>query len=482
MAHYRLLGVDGIHVYDNVSDDGTSELLAALDLSGDLHRVHWPRRDGANPQRAAYEHFLQEAAHRYDWVLFCDVDEFLMVPAGLAELVHGAVRVDPEVSALAIPWLMFGADQQESRRPGLVSERFVNCAAEPGPSVKTMVRPSAALRMRTHICDLVWGHYLDTSYQRPRWDPRMPINLIGARPGHAVLHHYFTKSRQEWVHRRQNPRADRVELSFRHLEMFERYWCLPARDDSARRQKPRLATEVRRLDERIDAQPTARHHLSIEMISITSSAVIGRVVGRGACRGVQVRVVLDGTEEVLAPVALGPEGTVFRAGTRGHDPAVTTVCCSIVGRRTATTFQAHDYANQVKVLSRLMEHLPSAEDLIFSTALRTARSAERLQRMRDLRWPAFDKHPWFTTFWNAVFVLEEDGEAGRAALALLAQSQPKNAAEIGGKLLGERTGYLGELLDHARVDRTTLQPMTHPPDDRRMHPSPRAAGTRAHAA
>ena len=250
VAHYRLLGVDGIHVYDNVSDDGTSELLAALDLTGDLHRVHWPRRGGADPQRAAYEHFLQEAAHHYDWVLFCDVDEFLMVPVGLAELVRGAVRVDREVSALAIPWLMFGADQQDSMRPGLVSERFVNCASEPGPSVKTMVRPSAALRMRTHICDLAWGHYLDTSYQRPRWDPQMPINLIGARPGHAVLHHYFTKSREEWVRRRQNPRADRVELSFRHLEMFERYWRLPARDDSARRQAPRLAAELRELTER----------------------------------------------------------------------------------------------------------------------------------------------------------------------------------------------------------------------------------------
>ena len=219
------------------------------------------------------------------------------------------------------------------------------------------------------------------------------------------------------------------------------------------------------------------------MISITSSAVIGAVVGRRASRGLQVRVVLDGNEEVLAPVALGSEGTVFRAGTRGHDPpAATSVCCSIVGQRTATTFQAHDYANQVKVLGRLIDYLPSAEDLVFSTALRTARSAERLARMRDLRWPAFDKHPWFTTFWNAVFALEEDCDAGRAALALLARTQPKNAAEIGAKLLGERTGHLGELLDHAQIDRATLQPTTDPPDDRRVHLTPGAEQQQKNAA
>lgn len=105
-----------------------------------------------------------------------------------------------------------------------------------------------------------------------------------------------------------------------------------------------------------------------------------------------------------------------------------------------------------------MRFLPAAEDMIFNTALRTARSEQRLARMGELAWPAFVRYPWFGEFWDAVFLLSTDRNGGRAALARLAAVHPENAAEIVTKVAGDQAGHLGALLAAADVDRATLRP------------------------
>lgn len=152
----------------------------------------------------------------------------------------------------------------------------------------------------------------------------MPINLVDTQAGHAVLHHYFTKSREEWIRRRRSPRADRIELSYRNREMFERYWSLPATDQTARRQAPRLRDGINRLDQVIEEHDGRLGKLEVQMIAITATSVIGRVTGGPVPAGLTVRTVIDGVEERLAPVALGTDGRVFRCGVRWSGTAVTT--------------------------------------------------------------------------------------------------------------------------------------------------------------
>lgn len=46
VSFYKVAGFDSIYIYDNVSDDGSSELLASLDAAGQVTRIHWPRKEG----------------------------------------------------------------------------------------------------------------------------------------------------------------------------------------------------------------------------------------------------------------------------------------------------------------------------------------------------------------------------------------------------------------------------------------------------
>ena len=90
-------------------------------------------------------------AGQYDWVLICDLDEFVVPRTGtVKDFIRRGLERDPSITAYALPWLVFGSGGQEEKAPGLVIERFTNCAEKPGPSVKTLFRSDAVLAMRTH--------------------------------------------------------------------------------------------------------------------------------------------------------------------------------------------------------------------------------------------------------------------------------------------------------------------------------------------
>ncbi|MBS1301760.1 glycosyltransferase family 2 protein [Loktanella sp. SALINAS62] len=250
IAHYRALGFQTIHIYDNHSDDGTSELLAALHDLGVIHRTFWPRRPAVPPQRDAYNHFLETHARDHDYVLVCDLDEFLIFDAGLdvngfldrAEARHGAV------GAIAIPWLIFGSSGQEVQTPGLVLDRFRMAADRTAADVKTIFNPRCTYSFRTHIADLVQGAYIDSALRPYVRDPAMPIRMAAPMPGLARIHHYYTKSRAEWDRRAQLPKADRPTQELRRAETFEAHHRYTNRVDAADRVLPAVRARISGID------------------------------------------------------------------------------------------------------------------------------------------------------------------------------------------------------------------------------------------
>ena len=77
--HRAIIGIDGVIVADNVSSDGTSQLLEALDMAGYINRVHYPRLSpDAGPQIPAYNDIVNRFGSDYDYFLFIDADEFLV--------------------------------------------------------------------------------------------------------------------------------------------------------------------------------------------------------------------------------------------------------------------------------------------------------------------------------------------------------------------------------------------------------------------
>jgi len=371
VAFYQDAGFDSIYVYDNVSDDGSTELLAALDDAGIVKRVHWPRRDDIPPQRDAYGDFLNRFAFKHDYVLICDLDEFLVITdKSVKGFIREAEAKHGNVGAIAFPWLIFGAGESETQNAGLVIERFVQCENKPVRTVKTMYRSSNVYNMRTHICDLLGGVYLDNQMEVAKWDQRMPIKLQATRAAGAVMHHYYTKSRDEWVRRRRQPKADRAHIEVKDLLEFEKYKSLPGRSaidtDKILRVKEKIAANAQVLEISRARVNDARIHL----IAVNGDWIFAHITGLNAAEPVGVRLSGDnGHEEVFYTKPRSNSQHVLTIKTKWREFYSDFFRLSILGATSTAAFKYADFPTSESSFFDLMKYMPEADEHIFNVFL-----------------------------------------------------------------------------------------------------------------
>lgn len=108
LAHHRACGFTDVLAFSNDCADGTDAMLDRLMTLGLVTHI---RNDGPHaegPQwaalKAAERHPLVREA---DWVLFCDIDEFVNIHAGARRL-PDLLAALPDADAIALTWRMFG--------------------------------------------------------------------------------------------------------------------------------------------------------------------------------------------------------------------------------------------------------------------------------------------------------------------------------------------------------------------------------------
>jgi hypothetical protein len=108
LAHHRACGFTDVLAFSNDCSDGTDLMLDRLAAMGGLTHIRNSGPHAEGPQwaalKAADKHPLMTQA---DWVLFCDVDEFVNIHAGDHTL-HALFQALPQADAIALTWRMFG--------------------------------------------------------------------------------------------------------------------------------------------------------------------------------------------------------------------------------------------------------------------------------------------------------------------------------------------------------------------------------------
>ena len=253
LAHYKALGFTEFLIYDNESDDGTTELLLALEELGELIYLDWPHAVGERPQRLAYAHARKVATA--DWLAFFDADEFLLLRHD-PDIGSFLRRFGDDVSAIAVSWIVFGSGGQQRYRARPVIERFADALpadAAPNHQVKAIGRRAMLEGTGIHRVAPSEGRYVNPSGE--------DVAFVGltsvARPDVqiAALHHYAVKSLEEFQEKRnrghansQNPglkreRLDRAFAEFNAGGVENK--DLLARSPAMRREAARLAGLLR---------------------------------------------------------------------------------------------------------------------------------------------------------------------------------------------------------------------------------------------
>ena len=128
LAHHRCCGFTDFLVFSNDCSDGTDAMLDRMAAMGWLTHI---RNDGPHdegPQwsalKAANKHPMMQAA---DWVLFCDMDEFVNIHVG-DRSVQALLAALPMATAIPLTWRMFGNAGVVEYTDTPVTETFTHAA------------------------------------------------------------------------------------------------------------------------------------------------------------------------------------------------------------------------------------------------------------------------------------------------------------------------------------------------------------------
>ena len=205
---HRLVGVEKLFLYDNLSTDHHREVLAPYLEEGTVELKRWTEVPG---QGSAYRDCLDSQRGRVRWIAFIDIDEYLFSPT-LAP-VPEVLKDYEQWPGVHVNWAVFGPSGHETPPAGLLIESYTHRAPDYHPfnrMCKCVVDPQRTVRIgagvSVHSMDYSEGHAVDENF-----------NLLDERPrgqtekssfARLRVNHYFMKSKAEWMAKITAPKAD----------------------------------------------------------------------------------------------------------------------------------------------------------------------------------------------------------------------------------------------------------------------------------
>lgn len=237
IAHHRAAGVTDFLIFSNDCDDGTHEMLKALQMAGIVRHVPQQREAGQSIQwqalKAAWKHNLLSKA---DWILVSDVDEFINIKVGEHRFEDLITASSPEADAIVLQWRLFGHNDVVDLVDAPVTQQFTRAIPEDAQYpiaatlCKTLFKPNGPFNMlgihrpkqkdlskaRRPIMVDGAGKFLPQEFAMAQGR----ISLYGMAPGRnlAEINHYAVRSAMAFMLKRARG------LPNRKKEIGLNYW------------------------------------------------------------------------------------------------------------------------------------------------------------------------------------------------------------------------------------------------------------------
>lgn len=271
---YRMLGFD-VLVGINDCTDHSPQLLRLLAEAGWLDMFEHAPAAGQPPKQSAHRAMRkQPCVARTDWMLICDVDEFLVLHRGDGTISGYLDDMGRDFLGMAFHWQCFGNGGWKRYRDGLVHRQFRRCGWS-GHKVNAMFKTlfRDPLRFRAYSDHSPWRFDGDWSAPENRIVDcqRRPIDrfVTDAHPVRftapdaithetAQMNHYVIRSDESFDLKRGQPSAS--ALKNRYTDQFYR-----ARNRNGRKDLSAMAfaKQFDRIHAEINAIPGVKrlHHL-----------------------------------------------------------------------------------------------------------------------------------------------------------------------------------------------------------------------------
>jgi hypothetical protein len=242
--HYGL-GFTAFYIYDNSPDNEMRQW--AVEKGPHVTVKHFP---GKAKQMEAYKDCAQTYGirNKHTWVAFFDVDEFLVLRKHrhVVDFLHEHARE----GQIGINWFWFTTSGRLLYEPLPVTQRFVYREQDVNQHVKSIIylqNMDMTRRVHPHYAYLKDNrHQTDTNGR----EFKGPYN-IGGPTDTAVLHHYWTKSRKEFVRKKMRGRSDSADSNVNLTDAEQQADSMPSGavfDDSAWKLLKELVPKYRVFD------------------------------------------------------------------------------------------------------------------------------------------------------------------------------------------------------------------------------------------
>ena len=227
VAWYRMLGFEVV-IATNDCTDQSPEMLDLLEAAGWLQHIRHQPDIATPPQKSAHKALSKVPEVRSaDWVLSCDVDEFLVLHAA-DNILHFVGSGPWDYLGVAFHWKVFGTGGWKRYRPGLVHEQFRRAGISRLPvnrNIKSMFRHVKMFnRIGAHTPH---GFKGDWSANENAWITSAGVELDQFRDPdnhpirqttpeqinheNAQMNHYVLRSVEHWDAKKGTPAAANFE-------------------------------------------------------------------------------------------------------------------------------------------------------------------------------------------------------------------------------------------------------------------------------
>lgn len=194
IQYHLKLGFYHIYIYDNsdkyVLKNRKSEYVTV---------IHYP---GKTKQLEVYELFTVNYKRKFKWAAFIDIDEFIVLKKH--QCIMELLNTYQDCDALILNWIMFGTSNEIMYRDEPVTKRFQKCSQDVHSHFKSICQLQRIMHFANpHMPAISLPTIMDTN----RTNIKTHENLNGPTDI-ACIHHYYTKSEQEFREKIERGRAD----------------------------------------------------------------------------------------------------------------------------------------------------------------------------------------------------------------------------------------------------------------------------------
>lgn len=228
IEYHRFIGINKFYLYNNNSNDNYMDILKPYIQKNIVELKEYP---GDSKQMDAYNDCLMKHKKDTKYILFIDIDEFIFdKDFNALNKVNDTFSNNKLASAIQINWMIFGSSNEKLYVAKPVLKRFQYRSKidfDMNKHTKSIVNPRRTLCFLNPHFSIPIGKYVSINIHGETLNGALNNNF---KENDLRINHYFSKSKEEFILKRQRGCADGNPI--RSLELFDYHDKNDCYDDS----------------------------------------------------------------------------------------------------------------------------------------------------------------------------------------------------------------------------------------------------------